>query len=146
MIKLFFLLLLSLLPLSANDSPLLDTSPPLSTSIQPVEPIDSSQQASSLDSSTKDYEKAFIKMIFFLVGLLILVFVVFFLFKRFSHSRMQHNNHFRMIKVLERRPISPKSILYLVEIGGKKVLLAESQLEIRHISHLEWLEVEKKGL
>lgn len=145
MLKAFLIVLLFTLQLSANTPP----SSPLTVSIQPVEPMDPSEEApphSVLESSTKDYESAFIKMILFLVGLLILVFTVFFIFKKFSHARMQHNNHFRMIKVLEKRPISPKSMLYLVEIGGKKILLSESQLEVRHISHLDWIEVEKKGI
>ena len=74
------------------------------------------------------------------------MFVVFFLFKKFSSQRMTQSNHFRSIKILEKRAISPKSMLYLVEIGGKKILLAESQLEIRNVSNLEWIEIEKKGL
>lgn len=99
-----------------------------------------------LESTTKSYESAFMKMILYLAGVLIFVFTVFFIFKKFSSSRVKQSNHFRSIKLLEKRAISPKSMLYLVEIGGKKILLAESQLEIRNVSNLEWIESEKKGL
>jgi hypothetical protein len=36
-----------------------------------------------------------------------------------------------MIKVLEKRILSPKSILYLVEYEGKKVLVSESHLNMK---------------
>lgn len=148
MFKTIFVLLAVFAPLGiVYSSPIIETS-----SIQPIEPQNPSEtapfidQAPHLESNTKEYESAFIKMIIFLIGLLIFVFIVFFLFKKLSSSRMQHNNHFRTIKILEKRAISPKSMLYLVEVGGKKILLAESQLEIRNISNLEWVEPEKKGI
>lgn len=37
-------------------------------------------------------------------------------------------------------------MLYLVEVGGKKMLIGESQLELRSLSSLDWIEPEKKGL
>ncbi|MCH9631421.1 MAG: hypothetical protein S4CHLAM37_14440 [Chlamydiia bacterium] len=98
------------------------------------------------ESTTHSYEKAFIKMIFILVVILGVVFVVFYLFKRFSGSRMAISNHSKSIKIIEKRAISPKSMLYLVEIGGQKILLAESQLEIRNVSDLSWIENSKQGL
>lgn len=100
----------------------------------------------SSESTTVSYEKAFIKMIFVLVLILAIVIVVFVLFKKFSASRMSVANHAKSIKILEKRAISPKSMLYLVEVGGKKLLLAESQLEIRNVSHLEWIESTKTGV
>ncbi|MEI8301565.1 MAG: flagellar biosynthetic protein FliO [Chlamydiota bacterium] len=104
------------------------------------------QEAPELTSATSSYESAFLKMILVLVGILVFVFIVFFLFKKFSSSRMQQSNHTRTIKILEKRAISPKSMLYLIEIGGQKILIAESQLEIRPISNLDWIENENKGL
>ena len=98
------------------------------------------------DSTTQNYEKAFIKMIFILVVILAVVFLVFYLFKRFSGSRMAISNHSKSIKIIEKRAISPKSMLYLVEIGGQMILLAESQLEIRNVSDLSWIDSTKQGL
>lgn len=156
MFKFFFMVFLSSLFSIANivceEENLPETS--LTSSIQPVEPQnpsnetlpDYSQEPPQLDTTTKTYESAFIKMILSLIGILIFVFIVFFLFKKFASSRIKQSNHFRTIKLLEKRAISPKSMLYLVEIGGKKILLAESQLEIRNVSNLEWIESEKKGL
>ena len=142
--NIFILFLFFLLPLASVQS-----------AIQPIEPQNPSEipteispeqgEPPHLQTTTKTYESAFIKMIIFLFGILIFVFIIFFLFKKFSSQRMIQSNHFRTIKILEKRAISPKSMLYLVEIGGKKILLAESQLEIRNVSNLEWIESDKKG-
>ena len=40
----------------------------------------------------------------------------------------------RSINILEKRALSPKSILYIVEIGSKKVLISESQVEVRTLT------------
>jgi flagellar biogenesis protein FliO len=148
MLKNIFIFLLAFAPLCVADiSPTPQTR---SSSIQPLDAqnsnSDENSSPSNLESTTKDYESAFIKMIVFLVVLLILVFAIFFIFKKLSSSRMHHNNHYKSIKILEKRAISPKSMLYMVEVGGKKILLAESQFEIRNISNLEWVETEKKGI
>jgi flagellar biogenesis protein FliO len=167
MFKIFFTFFLwALLPLIGGEE---ESSSPITlmSSIQPIEPqnptaetpseaplkhpatessLKNNEEPPHLESATKSYESAFTKMIFSLVAILVFVFVVFYLFKKFSSSRIRQSNHFRTIKLLEKRAISPKSMLYLVEIGGRKILLAESQLEIRNVSNLEWIEAEKKGL
>jgi flagellar biogenesis protein FliO len=43
----------------------------------------------------------------------------------------------RSINILEKRALSPKSILYIVEIGNKKILIAESQVEVRALTTYE---------
>jgi flagellar biogenesis protein FliO len=45
----------------------------------------------------------------------------------------------RMVNVIERRALSPKTMLYVVEIGNKKVLISESQLEVRTLANYEEL-------
>jgi flagellar biogenesis protein FliO len=100
----------------------------------------------SLDIATTSYETAFIKMLVALILILLLLMIGVFVYKKFAGARLQQSNHTRNIKILEKRAISPKTILYLVEIGGKKLLLGESQLELRHLSSLDWIDVEKKGL
>jgi flagellar protein FliO/FliZ len=112
----------------------------------PEAPLKHDEDLSHFQSTTKSYESAFIKMLLCLAGILIFVFVVFFIIRKASSSRLKQSNHFRTIKLLEKRAISPKSMLYLIEIGGKQILLAESQLEIRNVSNLEWLQNEKKGI
>ena len=125
--------------------------PPASTQQAPTVPAPSplppmEQAPPELHDATMTYESAFMKMIFVLIGILVFIFIVFFIFKKFSSTRMKQSNHLRTIKILEKRAISPKSMLYLIEIGGQKILIAESQLEIRPISNLDWIENDNQGL
>ncbi len=80
------------------------------------------------------YKGAFVKMMVTLLGLIVLIVISVWMLRRISHGRMKQMNYGREIKILERRPLSAKSVLYLVEIGGKKVVVAESQIEVRAIT------------
>ena len=83
--------------------------------------------------ATESYEYAFLKMLAMLGLLVLLLGVTFWLFRRISSGRLKQSNQSRMIKIVERRALSPKSMLYVVEFAGKQVLIAESQLEVRKI-------------
>lgn len=96
--------------------------------------------------NTSGFKKAFYKTMTILISGLILVFLAIWLFRKFSSSKFHTSNQLKSIKILEKRPISPKSILYLIEIGGQKILISESQLEVRMISELKWLENTRQGL
>ena len=85
------------------------------------------------------YKGAFVKMMVTLLALIILIVVTVWMLRRISHGRLKQMNYGRSIKILERRPLSAKSILYLVEISGKKVVVAESQLEVRAITTVDHL-------
>lgn len=85
------------------------------------------------------YKGAFVKMMLTLLGLILLIVISVWMLRRISHGRMKQMNYGRTIKVLERRPLSAKSILYLVEISGKKVVIAESQIEVRMITTADHL-------
>lgn len=77
------------------------------------------------------YEGTLIKMLTTLAGLLILVFLTLWLLKKISSGRFGGSNTSKKIVILEKRPLSPKTLLYLVELEGKKILISESQLEVR---------------
>jgi flagellar protein FliO/FliZ len=93
--------------------------------------------------ATESYETAFIKTIVVLVGLLVLVILTVWMFKRISNGRIRTFNYLKSVKILEKRPLSPKSMLYLIEVSGKQVLIAESQLEVRTVATLDWLGSDK---
>lgn len=97
----------------------------------------------SVQHATESYETAFIKTIVVLVGLLVLVILTIWMFRKISHGRFRGMNMMKSIKVLEKRPLSPKSMLYLIEVSGKQVLLAESQLEVRNVATLDYLGSDK---
>lgn len=84
----------------------------------------------------ESYGYTFFKMIVTLVVLVGLVIVTLWLLRRLSGGRLRGQNQMRAIKILERRPLSPKSMLYLVEVEGKQVLISESQLEVSFITEL----------
>jgi flagellar biogenesis protein FliO len=78
-----------------------------------------------------DYGAALVRMLISLavcIGLLVLT--VWFL-RRMMQAKFQRANKEQTIHVLEKRMISPKSALYLIELEGKRILVAESQFEIK---------------
>lgn len=78
------------------------------------------------------YEHALGKMLLTLFGLIVLIFLTLWVIRRLSAGRFsQQMKDSRAIKILEKRALSAKSVLYLVEVGDKRLLLSESQLEVR---------------
>ncbi|MBN2479579.1 MAG: flagellar biosynthetic protein FliO [Parachlamydiales bacterium] len=84
-----------------------------------------------------EFKSTFMKMIFILTLLVALIFFTFWIFRRLMKTKIEQANLTKNIKVIERRTLSPKSILYLIEIDGKKVLISESNLEVRKIKDLD---------
>lgn len=87
--------------------------------------------------ATADYEHAFVKMMLTLVLLLALIIATVWLLRRYSSGRLRGMNRNLSIKILERRPLSQKTSLYIIEAGGKKLLVSESQWEVRTLSQME---------
>ncbi len=81
------------------------------------------------------YEATFIKMLITLGGLLALVFLTIWIIRKASNGRFGSLGNQKKIIILEKKPLSPKTLLYLIELDGKKILISESQLEVRTISH-----------
>ncbi|WP_420420505.1 flagellar biosynthetic protein FliO [Simkania sp.] len=109
----------------------------------PSEEAEDQPDESDIKKATESVETAFIKTIVVLVGLLVLVILTVWMFKKISHGRLRSFNYMKSIKILEKRPLSPKSMLYLVEVGGKQVLLAESQLQVKNVATLDWIGTDK---
>jgi flagellar biogenesis protein FliO len=84
-----------------------------------------------------EFKSVFFKMLFTLIALVILIVVSFYFFKRFSKMKFSSQNQNSNIKIIEKRVLSPKSILYLIEADGKKSLISESHLEVRKIKDLD---------
>ena len=77
------------------------------------------------------------KVMFILVVLIVGLFLTVWLVKRGFQNRFRKGSSKNQIQVVEARPISPKTILYLVEVCGKRFLMAESQLEVKRIGDVE---------
>ena len=116
--------------------------PQMASPVDAAAPVEGSGDAPAVEMAPEGeapkvggaYENAFVKMFLMLLLLIVLVFFTIWMFKRLSHGRIRLLNNTRSIKILERRPLSAKSILYLVEVGGKQVLVSESQAEVRSLA------------
>lgn len=93
-----------------------------------------SSSGSNMESFSSSYTASMIRMITALATLLIIVVAAAWAVKRFKGGGFSSISSNKRIKILERRPLSQKSVLYLVELEGKKILFAESQLEIRRLA------------
>ena len=82
------------------------------------------------------YEGVFLKMILTLAALVVGIIGTVWFFKRMSVGRMGGSSG-RSIQVLERKALSPKTMLYLIEVDGKQSVVAESQLEIKQLMTLD---------
>lgn len=110
----------SLSLLVAADAPLLQPVPPPS--------------APALDETASfSYEASFFKMLLTLLGLLVLIIVTVWFLRRVSQGQFRKGSKEQAIQILEKRPLSAKSMLYLIEIDQKQILISESQLEVRVI-------------
>jgi len=114
-------------------SPLFGQSPQEEKSFE-----EQSVELAPIQQSTELYESSFIKTLILFSAFLVLIVVTIWMYKKISQGRFRSFNSLKAVKILERRPLSPKSILYLIEVSGKQVLIAESQVEVRTITTVEW--------
>ena len=81
--------------------------------------------------TSPDFHHTFFKMLSLLGAIIVLFAITLWSFKKLTKSRINALNDRNSIKVLEKRILSPKSILYLVEYDGKKALVSESHLDMK---------------
>ena len=86
------------------------------------------------------YSKQFAGTLIAVLILTLLVFVVIWLMRRFSTNRPLHMNHRKHIKVIERRPLSQSTYVYLVQVGDKQFVVAESKFNVTNVATLDWNE------
>lgn len=58
------------------------------------------------------------------------IFVISWLLKRMTNTRIQQANTTSLIKIVDRRALSPKACMYLVEIHGKQFVVGETAANI----------------
>ena len=84
-----------------------------------------------------DLGATFAKMMLTFGLLILLLFGTYWVIKRLIRVRLQSGVGSPSIHIIEKKMISPKTMLYLVEVDNKKILLAESQLEIKRLESFE---------
>jgi flagellar biogenesis protein FliO len=77
-----------------------------------------------------DFNREMLKMLGALGAIIGLLFLTIYILKKVSTQRAFKAHRNASMEILERRALSPKSTLYLVEVEGKKTLIAESSVQI----------------
>jgi flagellar protein FliO/FliZ len=93
--------------------------------------------------ATGEYKATFFRTLFLIIGVILVVLIAVWVLKRMALGKPMVSNHYRNIKILERRPLSPQTILYQIEIGGRQVIIAESKVDVRVLTQFDTLD---KGL
>lgn len=124
-----FLILFSLTIMPKNASA--DSVDLASNQEKPVESTTDSQEVMIFEDDTNStvemsYWKEFIRMMVVLGIILGVVLVIAWLLKNFLNSRVKSVNENNIIKLIERRNLSQKSMLYLVEVYQKQYLIGDS--------------------
>jgi len=73
-----------------------------------------------------NFMKEFMKMLVTLGAIITVLLLISWMLKRFTNSRIQQINESSHIKILERRSITQKTSVYLLDIKGKQVAIVES--------------------
>jgi len=79
----------------------------------------------------QNFQKTFIRMIVSLVILIGFLILTYWSLKRMARGKQFEKNQSSTIKILEKRSLSPKTLLYLIEVEDQKILMSESQNEVR---------------
>ncbi len=141
---------------SQTDTPLYlnqSTSPSFQEQIQPsneqtpsvpVDPNPNRETFNNLRNRPEDdFQSKFMNMLIVLGLLIGFMVLASWMLKRLMRTRINQLNSTSSIKVLETRHLSPKSTLYLLDVMGQGLLIAESQTGI---SHLATLPLEEESL
>ena len=85
----------------------------------------------------------FISMITTLGLIIALIFFIVWFLKRFVTGRLEQSNKGNVIKILEKRMISQKTMIYLIEIENTGILIAESSNGVTRLSEFPLAAEEK---
>lgn len=90
--------------------------------------------AEEVSSHTFNYMGQFFNMIFTLAIVLGLIFVSVLFLKKIMRTKMRELNRSTGIKILEKRVLSQKASLYLVDVLGKGIVISESAAGVQLVT------------
>ncbi len=99
--------------------------------------LDQAALAATEAIPTGDLGAAFAKMFLTLIALAILLFATYWFLRRLVQRRLQKGIGNGAIQIIEKKMVSHKTMLYLIEVDNKRVLIAESHLEIKRVEGFE---------
>lgn len=85
------------------------------------------QQKAEPPEEIDQFYGEFIKMMVMLSIIIAFLLILLWFVKRMLSSRMEQLNESSMIKILERRNLTAKTAIYIIETRGRNFILAESQ-------------------
>ncbi len=83
-----------------------------------------------------NYWTHFLKMTLIIGGLLLFCFICMKTMRSMGSRRLLYGNTRHHIKILERRPLSPKSTLFLIEIGGRGLIVSDSPGGVQFVAEV----------
>lgn len=92
-----------------------------------------------------DVGMALIKMLLTVIALIALLCATYWFLKRLVRLRLSKGVGKQSIEILEKKMISAKTMLYLVQVENKKILLAESHLEIKGLERFSIVSEHSEG-
>lgn len=91
----------------------------------PLFPLD--EHTGNQDGSADYFFTTFVNMLATLGIIIALILIVAWFLKKMLNTRIQQINTSSLIKIIERRTLTPKTSIYLLEFNGQDILIAESQ-------------------
>ena len=79
----------------------------------------------------------FMNMVSSLGIILVVLLLVLWVLRWFNQSRLTQMNTSSTVKILERRPISQKTVIYLIEVEGTAIAFAEGTNGVTKLSEFE---------
>lgn len=102
------------------------------TSQSPLEetpPVHNGFSSSTIETPKNDDTYFFyqlLNMLFALVSIILLILIASWILKRMMNTRIQQINTNSRIKIVERRSLTPKTAIYLLEVSDRDIVIAES--------------------
>jgi|688.fasta_scaffold02054_6 flagellar biogenesis protein FliO len=89
----------------------------------------------NLNTGSEDHFLRDMLQMMLTLGLIVaMIFFITWLLKKVLSSRIQQLNATSDIKILDRRSLSPKSVIYILEARGRGIIVAESTNGLTHLS------------
>lgn len=85
-----------------------------------------------------DYASAFTRMLLALFVVIALLFATYWFLRKWTQGRFSFSHGAtEKIRLVEKKILSNKSILYLIDVKGEEVLIVESHAEVRRLHTLK---------
>lgn len=123
-----------------------EKSNPIEIPVDPPQRVDPFQNEKNFEETLKEeirkeelqgtdnFWKNFFYMLFVLGFIVSLIFAIAWFMKKMVHTRLMQENASSSLKILDKRSLSPKSMLYIIEAEGKQIILGESVNGITKLS------------